>query len=164
MATKKKRTTTRRRAAGAARGARNVVLQVLAGVGAGAVHNLGGQKVNFIANNWWAGPAALAALGVLMTRSRRLGAVGNAALGAAGYAGYIGYKMAGSQSNGNGNGSSADTGLLHRPGRNRYDVGLLFQRHHVPELDAKPVMPPAAEVATDEYENDISPAIETIGL
>jgi hypothetical protein len=64
----------------------------------GAVAELGAAaiaaRVPFVAQNWWATPAGLALLGILMKRRQRLRGLGDAMLGAAGYAGAQNYQLA----------------------------------------------------------------------
>ena len=84
------------RAAGRAAmgGIKGAALQAATGAVANLGHTALSTRVPFVAANWWAGPAGMAVLGILMKRRPRLRGLGDAMLGAAGYAGAMGYQAA----------------------------------------------------------------------
>lgn len=66
-------------------------MQVLGGGVTYYGHKLGSENVDFIRNNFWAGPAIGAVLGHILKRSAQLREVGAAMIGASGYALALGY-------------------------------------------------------------------------
>jgi len=93
MARRRRRARRYARTAGryAMAGVKGAALQAATGAVAQLGHNALAQRVPFVAQNWWTGPAAMAVLGLLMKRRQRLRGLGDAMLGAAGYAGAFGY-------------------------------------------------------------------------
>jgi hypothetical protein len=70
---------------------RSSFMQVLGGGITYYGHKLGSENIDFIRNNFWAGPAVGAVLGHILKRSPQLREVGAAMIGASGYALALGY-------------------------------------------------------------------------
>ena len=78
---------------GLARGAKGTAVQATSGVVGYFAQTLAASKIDFVAQNWWVGPAGLAAMGHLLKRKPRFQNVGAALCGAAGYAGAMGFML-----------------------------------------------------------------------
>jgi hypothetical protein len=74
----------------AARGAKGSAIAVVAGAAAEIAHAQGTQRVKFLADHWYAGPAVLALGGHFLKRKHH--DAGVALLGAAGYAAALAYQ------------------------------------------------------------------------
>lgn len=133
MATRRKKFAARARAIGrAAASPRSSVMQTVGGAAAYFLHKVASDNLDFVRNNWYAGPAALAVIGHAVKRTR-FREVGAALCGAAGYAGALAFKLRESQKQN----QPAETGIV-------YDTSGLQGRElpdntmtsNAPELEA----------------------------
>lgn len=147
---KEKLVALRRRASGLARRGASASAQPAMAVAAGAVASLAaswaGANSTFVAQNWWATPALLAALGIVARKSPRLAPASSALLGAAGFAGVTNYRMA-----------QASQRASDAKGVEDYETGLL---QGGASFSAPAFMPRG----TNAYDEEVSSTMDTIGL
>jgi len=119
-----------RRAGGYAKrglaGAKGSAVQAVVGAVGYAGHYFGAQKIEFIANKYWAGPVALAVVGHIVKKKRPGKGYGDALLGAAGYAMAQGYNANRQSQQASNNVPQPETGAL----LGASDVGALINREY----------------------------------
>jgi hypothetical protein len=85
------------RARGAGRrfagGAKGSAVEGIVGVVGYFAHKTASEKIGFVGQNWYAGPAAMGVLGHVLKKKAKTASIGTALLGAAGYAGAFGYSL-----------------------------------------------------------------------
>lgn len=77
----------------AAAGARGTLIGAASGAAAFFAHKAASDRIDFVRDNWWVGPAVLAVGGHMLKQKPRTATIGVALVGAAGYAGGLGYSM-----------------------------------------------------------------------